>query len=265
MTITTLEKYRTSRKQTVFWQKQNGANFGLGLQWFCGFTNLGNGTPAAGGSAGNTANGVIPDNTTTGAAALQTNAGADMHLSKVKWWGNAAQRLILFDRIFAAGTYNQNAGTTTLTSQPSYSSCVPGGTDYTGLQIWIENVTSQGTSQSITVTYTDQDGNTGHTTGAQTVSMPSTNGTQMLPLQAGDVGVQKIESVVTGAAGLGCTWNVVVVRPLWMGVVRYGNDTRSIGLEEVGFPWVRPNACLTTAQQSAALCNYTVEAETASI
>lgn len=60
-------------------------------------------------------------------------------------------------------------------------------------------------SQSIAVTYTNQDGVTGRTTGtiAATGVAPIVGRMLQLPLQAGDTGVQKIESVTSTVSTAG--------------------------------------------------------------
>jgi hypothetical protein len=124
--------------------------------------------------------------------------------------------------LFKAGAYAFNANTT-LASQPSYSTRLP-NTDYKGLEIWIEAVTAFTGNLSIAVTYTNQNGTTARTTGTVATGIAPTVGRMiMLPLQAGDSGLQKIESVVGSVATAG-TFNVLVLRRLWSGRCRIAND-----------------------------------------
>jgi hypothetical protein len=176
-------------------------------------------SPAAGTLAGaSTAAGVVPDSTTTGCPAINAFGGGNTgYLGSVAITpavtSTNGYRFRLCDVLFKAGAYSFNAAVT-LAAQPSYSSRIPGG-DYKGTEIWVECVAAFTGTPSIAVTYTNQDGTTGRTTG--TVSMGralGANNLVQLPLQAGDTGVQKIESVTATVATVG-TFNVLVIRPLW--------------------------------------------------
>ncbi|MGL5935247.1 MAG: hypothetical protein ACRCZI_06450, partial [Cetobacterium sp.] len=141
------------------------------------------------------------------------------------------------DRLFACGAYAFNANTA-LASQPSFSSRVPGGTDFTSLQIWVEQVTAATGNQAVNVTYTNQAGTGSRTTGAVGVgAAPIVGRCWQLPLQSGDSGVQRIDNVTGSVATVG-TFNVMVLRPLWEGRVMIAtagdlHDLLSTGLPQV--------------------------------
>ena len=128
--------------------------------------------------------------------------------------------------------------TTTLASQPSYAARLP-NTDYSNLEILLEfNAAVSATATTINVTYTNQAGTTGRATGATaTLSGFTTRRVLQMPLQAGDSGVQKIESVIVGGtvATTGSV-NVVVARRLWSNRVRSANDGGLDGIDRVGLP-----------------------------
>jgi hypothetical protein len=146
------------------------------------------------------------------------------------------------DVLFKAGAYAFTAGTTTLSAQPSYSSRVPGGTDFTNTQIWIEVTTAfvTGTAWQVQVTYTNQAGTAGRTSiisAAQAVAALTLGKRFMLALQAGDSGVRTIESVIVTNGGTAMTagnFNVLVLRPLWSGRVRIANDGDTHDLTKTG-------------------------------
>jgi hypothetical protein len=121
----------------------------------------------------------------------------------------------VFDRIWMAGAYAFNANIAV--SSPSWASRVSyngGSADYNGLEIWVENVTAATGNLAVNVTYTDQDGNTGATTGAVGIAAaPSVGRCWQLPFAAGDNGVQAISNVQGTVATAG-TFNVMVLRPL---------------------------------------------------
>lgn len=182
------------------------------------------GNPGAGVLAGtNTANGVVPTDTTTGFPGINAFVGSNTgYISNITFGSTVPCRITLFDCLFKAGAYAFNAATT-LASQPSYSSRVIGGTDFTNTEIWIEAATAFTGNQSIAITYTNQAGTTGRTTGTIATGVAPIVGRMLqLPLQAGDTGVQKIESVTSTVSTVG-TFNVLVLRRLWSGRVMAAN------------------------------------------
>ena len=240
MTIATLDAYIASAKQQINYCK-TASRTTIANAWFSVFDLAGN--PAAGTLAGaSTTAGVVP----TGSVAAPTSGvpgvnnfagGATGYLSTVDFGGTVAARIFLADCLFKAGAYAFNAATS-LSAQPSYASRVPGGTDFSGTQIWIEAVTAFTGNLSVAVTYTNQAGVTAHTTGTVATGTAPTLGRMIqLPLQAGDTGVQKIESVTATVATVG-TFNVLVLRPVWTGRCRVANDGDVHGLDKTGMPIV---------------------------
>jgi hypothetical protein len=202
------------------------------------------GSPGAGVLAGtNTANGVVPNDSQAGVPVINAFNGANIgYLSKVDFSNTVASRLFIYDRLFTAGAYAFNAAVA-LASQPSYASRLP-NTDYKGLQIWIECVTAFVGFQSIAITYTNQDGVAGRTTGTIATGIAPTVGRMLqLNLQAGDTGVQKIESVTSTVATAG-TFNVHVLRKLWSGRVKFANDGDIHEFTKTGLPQVYTDTSL---------------------
>jgi len=210
----------------------------------------------------NTANGVVP----TDADGLLPNygsgidnfaAGAKGYLTRF-WFSNQGANssngiAILYDMVFKAGAYAFNANTT-LASQPSYSARMPSGTDYTNTEIWIEAVTAFTGNLSIAVTYTNESGVAGRTTGTVATGLaPTVRRAIRLPLQSGDTGVQRIDSVVATVSTAG-TFNVVVLRRVAM--ARQYVSTQVLGVNNVfagdvlmtGMPEVFQTSCLTIMQ-----------------
>ena len=182
------------------------------------------GSPGAGTLAvGNTANGLVPTDATAGYPIIEDFAGgAQGRISKIEYGSTVACRLTLFDCLFSAGAYAFNANVS-LASQPSFAARVPGA-NYSGLELWMEAATAFTGNQSIAVTYTDQSGNTGHTTGTLATGLAPIAGRMLrLPLATGDSGLQKVESVVSSVSTVG-TFNIHVMRRLWSGRVRVAND-----------------------------------------
>jgi len=226
--------------------------------------------PVAGSYAvGNTTSGVVPTDQTLGAYPIGSFGGAARgFLTQVLFsagfisgnsWGGF---FCFFDRLWHAGAFNFNDNIT-LSAQPSFSSRVPRG-DFSGLQIWIEAVVNTWAGvPTFTINYTDQDGNTGHTTGPfqwigpSGTTVPVQTQCLQVPLQAGDTGVQKIESVACSVSTAG-TFNVIIARPLWRGFIipwnvssnasqTYNSDAKTEyrhWLDRTGMPELFANSCL---------------------
>lgn len=221
MAINSLDDYIASAKQIIPWIK-TASRTSVAAIPFSVFDIAGQ--PGAGTLAGsNTANGLVPTTTTAGYPTINSFGGATGYVSNIDFGNTVACRITLYDRLFLAGAYAFNAATS-LTTQPSYSGRVPGGTDYTNTELWIECVTTFTGNQSIAVTYTNQAGTAAHTTGTIATGVAPTIGRCLrLPLQAGDTGIQKVESVTSTVATVG-TFNVMILRSLWTGRCRIAND-----------------------------------------
>lgn len=209
------------------------------------------GMPGAGSLAvGNTANGLVPDDTVAGYPLITAfGGGATGHLTRVNFACTVACRMRLWDRLFNVGSVSLTSlATTTLASQPSYTGRLPGGTDYGNLFILIEiNAAVSATATTVTVTYKNQAGTTGRSTGATaSLSGFTTRRIIVMPLQAGDTGVQKIETVVVGGtvATTGSV-NVIVARLLVESMrVPIANAADAYGFDRVGFPQVWDTSAL---------------------
>ena len=137
------------------------------------------------------------------------------YISRLSVANTVASYCRIFDRLWVGGTYAFNANVAVTAS--SYSARVSyngGSADYHGLEIWAETVTAATGNQTWNVTYTDQDGNTGATTGATGIgSAPTVGRCWQLPLAAGDSGVTTVTNVAGGTGSAG-TANIMVLRPI---------------------------------------------------
>ncbi|MER2539349.1 MAG: hypothetical protein ABTQ26_08920 [Azonexus sp.] len=208
------------------------------------------GNPGAGVLAGtNTANGVVPTAALAGFPVINAFAGgATGYIGNISFGSTVASRIALFDCLFKAGAYAFNAATA-LTAQPSYAGRVIGGTDFTNTELWIEAVTAFTGNQSIAVTYTNQAGVTGRTTGTIATGVaPGIGRMLQLPLQAGDTGIQKIESVTSTVSTVG-TFNVLVLRRLWSGRVVAANFGDVHDFLKTGMPVIFDTSALMAIVQ----------------
>lgn len=240
MAITTLDAYIAAVKEVETWIKSASITTVAGIP-FTVFDQVGQ--PGAGALAiGNTANGLVPDDTVAGYPLIASFGGADGYLSGIDFGSSVACRIMLFDRLFACGAYAYNADTT-LASQPSFAGRVPGA-NYNGLQLWVEHVTAVTTTPIFQVNYLDQGGAAGDT--GQFSQVPASlliRRAMQIPLAAGDSGISQITRVrITGAtAG---TFNFMVLRPLWIGRVVIANAGDVHDLLRTGLPQIYDTSAL---------------------
>lgn len=250
MTVSTLAGYQAAARQRIVYRK-NATTWGGSA--FYSNVQIG-GSPGAPGGPGNTANGIIPIGGTTGFPALPiafdaiyiAGVEASLNSSDSRFGG---YRYVLADLLWYGGAYT-SASSVTLSAQPSFAARVPSG-DYAGLQLWSEGVGAGSGTTTLAVTYTNQSGTTARSTGATDINPSSLSsvafeGTRF-PLQSGDCGLQKIESV-TGAGGGSCTANLMILRPLVYGRVDW---TRNKGVQRKWFdranaPVIYPDSALMT-------------------
>jgi len=209
-----------------------------------------------------TPSGGVPTDATAGYPTINAfGGGAKGYLTRVAFNASVVETQELWDKLYAVGITTAQLGTLqtlTLSSQPAYSSRIPGGTDYTGLRIFVEiTTTMSATATTINVTYTNESGTTGRTVAATSGSLSGfTAGRWIeLPLQAGDEGVQKIESVIIGGAtNAAGALNVIVARRLWRGRVGVVNGAQTDGLDRTGMVEVFADSAivLTCAPDSTA-------------
>lgn len=186
------------------------------------------GNPGAGVLAGtNQTAGVVPTDADAGFPPIDTFAGGAIgYLQSVEFGNTVGCRIRLFDLLWKGGAYAFNAAQA-LSAQPSFLGRVPGGNALGcagTTEIWAEQVTVATGNQAVNVTYTNEAGTTGRSTGAVGIgAAPTVGRCWQLPLQAGDRGVSRIDNVAGSVATAG-TFNVLVLRPLWTGRVRVVND-----------------------------------------
>lgn len=244
MAITTLDGYIGSAKQPLSFVKTTSRT-AVAASWFSVFDLAGN--PGAGVLAGtSTTTGVVPTDATAGCPTINAfGGGATGYLAQVDFGSSVACRLKLFDLLWKGGAYAFNASTTGNTPT-SFSSRVPGGTDFTDTQIWLEQVTAGTGVQNVAVTYTNQSGTTGRSTGTVATAANIVGRMWQLPLQAGDTGVQGVTGVVGSVATAG-TFNILVLRPLWSGRVKIANDGDVHDFAKTGSPVVYADSALFVA------------------
>jgi hypothetical protein len=259
MSITTLDGYIASAKQKIPLCKTASLT-SVGLGYFSYLALAGN--PAAGSlTIGQTSNGVVPTDATTGYPVINAFGGsATGYLTGVEFSHSVAARMMIYDRLFNCGSYAYTAGTTTLSSQPAISGRCPdypgsGTTFGNGNEIWVEvnAAFATGTAWTIQVTYTNHSGTTGRTSiVTPSLAAAALTAGRMYPiaLQAGDCGVQKIESVIVVNGGTAMTAgsiNVLILRRLWQGRVWVANNGDTHALDKTGMPVIYADSAIALA------------------
>ena len=241
MAIVSLDGYLAAPKRRISYTK-TGSRTTVSGHPFSLFDLAGN-PPAGTLAAGNTANGIVPIQGQAGYPPIVAFGGLQGYLSRLDFGSPVANRIYLNDILFKAGAYAFNSNVT-LASQPSYASRVPSGTNFSNLEIWVEQVTAATGNQAVNVFYTNQNGVTGRETGVTGIGVaPIAGRCWQLPLQADDSGVQRIERVVGSTATVG-TFNVMVLRRLCAATVVQGGHGETFDLLRTGMPWVHESTAL---------------------
>lgn len=232
------------------------------------------GFPGAGSTPGNTTNGVVPTDATTGFPVIQAFSGSNIgRLSRVVARSSVAQVLTLYDVLFWAGpTTIPTSGTTTvaLTSRPSFTSRLPflsdGATrDYSQTQLWAWASTAWSNhAHTLAFDYTDQGGATAVGTGNQSTQNIIVNRLLRLPWAAGDYGTRDLEGYrVNGIASATGAVVAMVLRRLWSGRCLANYQETIHGPDLTGLPQVFDNSALmlvgTPDSTSTGICSVDLE------
>lgn len=202
------------------------------------------GQPSAGATPTTVA---APDNTTAGGLKqADPGGGRQKWLTQFCASGFVAGTLILYDRLLHIGGLS---GTTT-TAQ-TVGGTLTRYTDGVGNMAWVEIYTIIGTTgTTITMDYTDQDGNSGQTSAAAVIGgtgFREVSRVIMLPLAAGDTGIQAVASVdLAGTTGTAGNFGVTIGHPLAYASI---GGAGAAGWQEFvtglpGLPEIKTDACL---------------------
>lgn len=190
-----------------------------------------------------------PDKTTTGALLGWTNPGGgrEKHLVQAFATGLVAGTLVIYDRLLHIGSKSG-----TVTTAQTVAGSLTRNTGGVGNFAFIEIDTIIGTTgTTVTMSYTNQAGTSGRTSPAVVIGgtgFREVSRVIMLPLQAGDTGIQSVQSVTlaatTGTAG---AFSVVIAKPLaYLGFGLAGSPGwRDFTTGLPGIPKIETDACIT--------------------
>jgi hypothetical protein len=241
MAITTLDGIIAAAKQRVLINR-SASRTAVAAQPFSVFDLAG--VPGGGVLAGtSTTVGVVPTDATAGCPTINAFGGSNTgYISRIEGNSQVSCRIQLYDMLWKAGAYAYNV-TTSGNSPTSYSSRVPGGTDYTGLELWLEQVTAGTGVQNVNVNYNNESA-VAHSTGVIACPAAMILGRMFqIPLLAGDKGIQGVTGVAGSVATAG-TFNLLVMRPLGEVRIRVANDGVVQDALSTGLPIVFTDSAL---------------------
>lgn len=252
MSIVTWDGYVAAPKQALLYNK-TGTVTTVANNWFSNHTLAG--SPGAGVLAASAtvttaaaSAGVVPTDTLAGCPFIDVKTGS-YYLSRIKYLNSVASQVLVYDRLWHVNMATATLGTGTITAPASYAGRLPAGS-FNNLLIVLEITTAIAASAvTVSVTYTNQSGTAGRTTGASaSLSGFTVNRWVFMPLQSGDSGVQLIQNIVVGgvAAATGA-FNIAVIRPLWFGNVGTANTGGTEGFDQTGAPEIYVDSCLQVA------------------
>lgn len=198
------------------------------------------GNPGAGSlNVGNTANGLVPTDATPGFPNIVNFAGGALgYLGQAEFRNSVASGLILYDRLFHVGSIALNSlATTTLSAQPSFTSRLPDGTDYSDIDLLLEiNATVSATATTVSVNFND-DTNAAQASPAINVNGFTTGRVEIVPLTAGIKFPKQVNSVtVGGTVATTGSVNVILARRLGEFDVRVANGLDPRAWDGLGAP-----------------------------
>jgi hypothetical protein len=256
MSISTLDGYIGSAKQMVI-QKKTASITSVGQMITSVFNQ--NGLPGAGTLAGtNATTGVVPDDTTTGCPIINAFTGTKGYITRVNGFGSVAGSILLVDILLKMGTFAYNAAVTGLTSA-DISSRVPAN-GWSGLEIWLEQVTAMTGNQTIAITYIDGADQARTTGSIATGVAPIVGRCFRMPLAAAGVGVKTITGVTSTISSAG-TFNVLIVRPLINMRIPLAGYSESRDLYGTGMPEIYANSALAVYSRPDSTASGTPEFE----
>ena len=178
-------------------------------------------------------------------------ASEDTFLATLSMVGATAGTFFLYDRLWHNSALNGTLTTAQTFTQPALTR----HTDGIGVEIWLEWYTATGsTAVTATISYTNSDGVSGRTGTCSIAASPVAGQMMMVALQAGDKGVQSVQSVTlsatTGTAGnFGVTLGkrkALIPIPV-ANIASPPQDFAALGLPEI-----QDNACIAIGVQCTA-------------
>lgn len=224
--------------ETLWVFKESTTNLGSTSVWKDLWKNRG--IPGEGTIPGTVA---APTSSTAGAIPF-TNAGGGRTKFAVQATAWAAETsgtaLMLYDRLLHIGGLSN-----TSSASQTVGGTITRNTGGVGNEIWLVLEGSSSTPKDCTITYTNQAGTGSRSTTLEVFNLVNSADTlYRFPLQAGDYGVQSVQSMQFANTVGTNTSAIVIARPLMM------LGSRGKPLIEPPWPVIDDNACLALAMRS---------------
>jgi hypothetical protein len=184
---------------------------------------------------------------TTGGRIPRTNPGSgNAYLGRLAITASTAGTLWLIDRLWQNSTLtvtSTSAQAITPAALPSRDGA--GGTNGANVMAAIEwSATGGAGTPTVTLTYTDQDGNTGNTGTFTGVTTPPVGTFEIFTLAAGDTGVRAPTSFIQSATRTSGTMHLVLFRQLAQVEVTAANIGNAIDALTAGMPQIYNDSVL---------------------
>lgn len=249
MAITTLDGLLAGMKPPTGFLKASQTAEGAGtwhsLWKAAGYPAAGSNPPAF--SAGS---GYVPGKATAGAMPfVDPTGGALSYLSRFGGAGATVGTLILADRLWACSGFGTVVTTLQSITTPGTipSRDANGAALGAGVELWLETYTAPGaTTANWTVTYTDQDGNTGATgVYVHPANAESIGQMMSVPLAAGDTGVRAVASLQCSASsGTAGDIGITLIRRIAEIPLTIANVAQVLDAIALGAPRLYDDSCL---------------------
>ena len=242
MTITTLDGLvAATRTKLPFYKSSStadAANFFVSL-WKVGTNPPAGATPPVG-------SGEAPTRATLGAFTFNEIGGtAGIYAGRALLQMATMGIVNFYDRLVHTSGLN---GTLT-TEQAVNSVALPRYTTGVGVELFIEHYVATGASvANITVTYTNQAGESGRTTTFSFYASPLAGLMQLVPLMGSDTGVRSVQSVqLSASTGTAGDFGITLVKRL-IDISPAGvNSGQVFSPFDIGLPTILPDACMAMA------------------
>jgi hypothetical protein len=202
----------------------------------------GNPGAATANSAG--VNGAAVSGTVAGAIPRANPGSGNSHLARLTMQANVAGTLWLIDRLW------NNSGLTVTSAQAITPATLParsgdGTSNGAAVMAAIEwSATGGAGTPTVTLTYTDQDGNTGATGTFTGVTTPPVGTFEIFTLAAGDTGIRAPTSFIQSATRTSGTMHLVLFRPLVVVPCAIANVASAVDALTAGMPQIYNDSVL---------------------
>lgn len=209
----------------------------------------GAGAPGVGSTTlGQAATGTVPTDASTGAMPYTNAPSGQMYLLNMEAQGSGTGTVFLWDLVWTWGSGGSGWSVTTTTAQNTSSPTALTRPDANGADIeaWFEVLATMGAGAATPVlSYTDQDGNTGNTTGTLGYNSAAIIGSMyQFPLATGDTGVRSIQSLTTSVSMTSGTARINLMRRLATVPITVAQVEGGKSWDRVALPKIYDDSCL---------------------